>query len=279
MSRETLVNKSEQSSDVFYTGKYAKYNINTSQQSTDTVWNFNCNLSKVSDLPLSALEKSVTATVSCFNSNPEFLSSGSDKSVIATSASGKSTTDSNLSTADESRSVGAVSTCNSYDVAAYRWNVALMSNIEKKDLLKNIFVQMTNCLFQKTIEVLSLNGSNGSLGYVILQVKMQFIVWLVLCLVTSFLKKHQVSKDLYSQPFRHWPEAFSVCNVHAEWKKKKKESSNEPYQSLHRKTWPILCNIMAHLKSSDEEIEVMLTKSPDKEVQKIAANENELLTR
>ena len=62
----------------------------------------------------------MTATVSCFNSNPEFLSSGSDKSVIATSASGKSTTDSNLSTADESRSVGAVSTCNSYDVAAYR---------------------------------------------------------------------------------------------------------------------------------------------------------------
>ena len=38
MSRETLVNKSEQSSDVFYTGKYAKYNINTSQQSTDTVF-------------------------------------------------------------------------------------------------------------------------------------------------------------------------------------------------------------------------------------------------
>ena len=115
MSRETLVNKSEQSSDVFYTGKYAKYNINTSQQSTAQC---------VSDLPLSALEKSMTATVSCFNSNPEFLSSGSDKSVIATSASslnsGKSATDSNLSLADESRSVGAVSTRNSYDVAAYR---------------------------------------------------------------------------------------------------------------------------------------------------------------
>ena len=115
MSRETLVNKSEQSSDVFYTGKCAEYNINTSQQSTDTAWNFNCNLSKVSDLPLSALEKSLTATVSCFNLNPEFLSSGSDKSVIATSASSlnsrKSITDHNLCTADESCSVGAVSVC------------------------------------------------------------------------------------------------------------------------------------------------------------------------
>ena len=91
-----------------------------------------------------------------FNSNLEFLSSGSDKSVIATSASslnsGKSATDSDLSLADESRSVGAVSTRNSYDVAAYRHNAALISNIEKKDLLKNIFVQMTNSLFQKTIE-------------------------------------------------------------------------------------------------------------------------------
>ena len=86
MSRETLVNKSEQSPDVFYTGTCAKYNLNTSQQSTDTAWNFNCNLSKVSDLPLSALEKSLTATVSCFNPNPEFLSSGSDECVIATSA-------------------------------------------------------------------------------------------------------------------------------------------------------------------------------------------------
>ena len=41
--------------------------------------------------------------------------------------------------------------------------------------------------------------------------------------------------------------------VHAEGKKKKKESSNEPWQSLHSKTWPILSNIMAHLIGSGEE--------------------------
>ena len=54
--------------------------------------------------------------------------------------------------------------------------------------------------------------------------------------------------------------------------RKKQESSNEPCQSLHSKTWPILSNIMAHLKGSGEEIEVMLTKTSDKEVQKIATN-------
>ena len=33
-------------------------------------------------------------------------------------------------------------------------------------------------------------------------------------------------------------------------------------------TWPILSNVMARLNSSSEEIEVMLTKGSDKEVQK-----------
>ena len=121
MSNETVVDKLEQPSNVFCTDKYSKYNLNTSQQSTDTVQKFSSDLSKVSDLPLSALEKTVTATVSCFNSNPEFLSSCSDKSVIATSASslnsGKSVTDSNLNTAGQSCGVGVVSTCNRYDVA------------------------------------------------------------------------------------------------------------------------------------------------------------------
>ena len=53
---------------------------------------------------------------------------------------------------------------------------------------------MITSLFQKPIEILSLNGSSGSLGYVILPVKMQFIVWLVFYLATSFLKRHQESK-------------------------------------------------------------------------------------
>ena len=39
---------------------------------------------------------------------------------------------------------------------------------------------MITSIFQKPIEFLSLNGSSGSLGYVILPVKIQFIVWLVL---------------------------------------------------------------------------------------------------
>ena len=67
----------------------------------------------------------MTVKVSCFNSNPEFLSSCSDKSVIAISASslnsGERITDFNLNTEGESLcGIGAVSTCNSYNVATYR---------------------------------------------------------------------------------------------------------------------------------------------------------------
>ena len=108
MSRGTLVDKLEHPSNFFCTGNYGKYKVNTSQQSTNTVLKFNSDFSKVSGLPLSASEKTVTATISCFDSNPEFLSSCPDKSVIA---------DSNLNTAVESCGVSVVSTCNRYDVA------------------------------------------------------------------------------------------------------------------------------------------------------------------
>ena len=46
---------------------------------------------------------------------------------------------------------------------------------------------------------------------------------------------------------KHWPAAVSTCKVHAEGNKRKKESSNEPCQSLHSKVWHIFRNIMAYL--------------------------------
>ena len=171
------------------------------QKSTDTVQNFSSDLSNVSDVPLSALEKTVTTKVSCFNSNPEFPSLCSDKSVIATSVSslnsGKSINDSNLDTADDSLGgVGAVSTCNRCGVATDRSKAPFISDIEKKDLIKNVLFLMITSLFQKPTEVLNLNGSSGSLGYVILPVKMQFVVWLVFYLIISFLKRYQESKNV-----------------------------------------------------------------------------------
>ena len=62
----------------------------------------------------------MTATVFCFDSNPEFLFSCSDKSAIA---------DSDLNTASKSCGAGVVYTCNRYDVATYRSKGPFISDI------------------------------------------------------------------------------------------------------------------------------------------------------
>ena len=49
---------------MFCTGKCGKYNISTSEKSAATVGNFDLN--KVSDLPTSAWEKTVTAAICYF---------------------------------------------------------------------------------------------------------------------------------------------------------------------------------------------------------------------
>ena len=185
---------------------------------------FNSDLSKVSDLSLPASEKTVTATVSCFDSNPEFLSSCSDKSVIATNASslnsGELITDSNLKKTGDSCGVGVVCTCNRYDVATYRSKAPFISDIEKKDLIKNVFFPDDNFSFPET------NRSFKSEWF-------KWFPWLcyspsedaVYCLACvlfghKFPEKASRVKNFYSQPFRHWPAAVSACKVHAEGKKK-----------------------------------------------------------
>ena len=92
---------------------------------------------------------------------------------------------------------------------------------------------------------------------------MQFIVWPMFCLVINLLKKHQESKKNFPQLFRHWPAAVSACKEMLKGRKERKKVLMD-----HAYTWPILSNIMAHLKGSGVDIEVMLTKSSDKEVQK-----------
>lgn len=79
INTETLIDKLEQPSKVFHTGKHGKNNINTWEQYTETVQSFD--LSEVCCLPTSAWHKRVTATVSSFNSNLELPSSYSERSV------------------------------------------------------------------------------------------------------------------------------------------------------------------------------------------------------
>ena len=224
MSRETLVHKLEQPSNVFCTGKYGKYNINTSQKSTDTVQKLNSDLSKVSDLRLSAL----TAAVSGFNSNPEFLSSSSDKSVIATSASilnsGKSITDSNLNTAGESYGVGTVSTYNRYDVPTYRSKAPFISDIEKKDLIKNVFVPDDNFSFPETNRSFKSEWLKWFPWLCYSPSEDAVYCWRVFYLVTSFLKRHEESKNFIPNLLDIGQQQSQPVKYMLKGKKKRKKS-------------------------------------------------------
>ena len=72
-------------------------------------------------------------------------------------------------------------------------------------------------------------------------------------------------KNLYSQPFRHWPAAVSIFKIHVSGKKKK--NSNKPVQSLHSQTWPILDAVLSNMKGLVEEIDLMIDKNCKKEVE------------
>ena len=199
--------------------------------------------------------------VSCFDSNPEFLSSFSVKSVIAISTSslnsGKSVTDSNLNTVGESIfGVGAVSTYNRYDVASCMLKELFTSDIEKKDLIKNVFVLDDNFSFSETN---SFKSEWFKWFPWLCYSPSEDAVYRLTCVLFGhkFPEKTWVKK-FYFQPSRQWSTAVSICKIHVEGKIKKKDDSNEPRQLSHSKIWPILSNIMAHLKDSGEEIEVML---------------------
>ena len=78
---------------------------------------------------------------------------------------------------------------------------------------------MITSFFQKPIEVLSLNCSSDSLGYVILQ----DAFYCLACVLFGHNFPEKASRvNFYSQPFRHWSAAVSAFKVHAEGKKKMK---------------------------------------------------------
>lgn len=83
----------------------------------------------------------------------------------------------------------------------------------------------------------------------------------MLYFVTGFLGKQ--SQKFYSQPFTHWPAGVSACQAHAQGRKLTPMSQANHSIAKHG----ILSDIIAHVKGSGEEIEVMLGTKSDEDVQ------------
>ena len=110
-----------------------------------------------------------------------------------------------------------------------------ISDIEKKDSIKNVFVPDDNFSFPET------NRSFKSewfkwFPWICYSPSEDAVYCLACALFGKLLEKASRVKNVYSQPFRYWPAAVSACKVHAEGEKIYKVSYNEPCQSMHSKT-------------------------------------------
>ena len=114
-----------------------------------------------------------------------------------------------------------LSNCNRYDVATYKAKAPYLSDVERKDLIKNVFVPDENFVFPETERCFRF-------------VWLKEFPWLcyspredaaycLSCVLFGYKfvgKALRVNKNLYSQPFRHWPAAVSIFKIHVSGKKK-----------------------------------------------------------
>ena len=107
-----------------------------------------------------------------------------------------------------------LSNCNRYDVATYKAKAPYLSDVERKDLIKNVFVPDENFVFPETERCFQFEW-------------LKEFPWLcyfpsedaahcLSCVLFGykFVGKASRVKNLYSQPFRHWPAAVSIFKIH-----------------------------------------------------------------
>ena len=158
-----------------------------------------------------------------------------------------------------------LSNCNRHDVATYKAKVPYLSDAERKDLIKNVFVPDENFVFPETERCFRFEWLKEFpwLCYS----PSEDAAYCLACVLFGYKFPGKASrvKNLYSQPFRYWPAAVSIFKMHVLGKKK--ENSNKPVQSLHSQTWPILDAVLSNMKGLVEEIDLMIDKNCKKEVE------------
>ena len=157
-----------------------------------------------------------------------------------------------------------LSNCNRYDVATYEAKALHLSDAEQKDLIKKRFVP-DETIFAKTERCFQFDWL--SMVMLIPLVKMLLTVYFVCCSTISFQEKQKSGKvkNLYSQPFRHWPTAVSIFKMFQI--RKKKEKSNKPVPSLHNQTWSIFDDVLSKMKRLVEEVDLRIDRTCKKEVE------------
>ena len=108
-----------------------------------------------------------------------------------------------------------LSNCNRYDVATYKIKAPYLSDVERKDLIKNVFVPDENFVFPETERCVQFEWLKEFpwLCYF----PSEDAAYCLSCVLFGYKfvgKALRVNKNLYSQPFRHWPAAVSIFKMH-----------------------------------------------------------------
>ena len=116
-----------------------------------------------------------------------------------------------------------LSNCNRYDVATYKTKAPYLSDSERKGLIKNVFVPDENFVFPETERYFRFEWLKEFpwLCYS----PSEDAAYCLSCVLFGykFVGKASRVKNLYSQPFRHWPAAVSIFKIHVSGKKKKRK--------------------------------------------------------
>lgn len=156
-----------------------------------------------------------------------------------------------------------------YDVATYYLKAPNLTDGDRKDLMKNVFIPGEHYKFPKH----KTNSRSFKFEW------LKQYPWLcyspsedgaycLSCVLLGFQRPNKANrvKNLHSQPFRHWPDAISTFNRHCLGKKKQIDTSHKPTQTLHFETWPVLNAIIANIKGSTVEVDITVDRNLKKEV-------------
>ena len=120
-----------------------------------------------------------------------------------------------------------MSNCNRYDIATYKAKAPYLFHAERKDLIKITFVPDKNFVFPETERSFRFEG-------------LKMFPWLcyspsedaaycLSCVLFGYTVPGVIPrvKNLDNQPFRHWPAAVFVFEIHVSGKQKKETETNQ----------------------------------------------------
>nr|XP_047145808.1 zinc finger MYM-type protein 1-like [Hydra vulgaris]XP_047145866.1 zinc finger MYM-type protein 1-like [Hydra vulgaris] len=157
--------------------------------------------------------------------------------------------------------------CSEFDIACFRSKASTLKDLQLKNLIRNVFVPDETYSFPKTNrrsfkliwlkQFSSLSYSPSEDG-----------AFCLCCVLFGYKYPSKASrcKNLYSQPFKYWPDAVCTFNRHYHGKKGNIYEHHSAVQSLHYNTWTIFSTVLNTMNGNIQSIDILINKEYEKEI-------------